>query len=410
MGNRNFLLTFIHVVVFILPFILAGRNPDCDDTANQPGNPHHPELFAAQFEAAPPKRRGLNECKAVNAIDKCWRCKADWADNRQALADCALGFGQGTTGGKGGDIYEVTDPSDDSVDSPKEGTLRWGATRDRPLWIIFSQDMVINLKQELVINNDKTIDGRGAKVEICNGGGLTVMNVKNVIIHGLHIHHIQETTGGMIAASEAKAGPRSGSDGDGICVFGSTQVWIDHCWLHDGPDGLIDVTMASTKVTISNCKFTSHDKVMLLGADATHSEDKIMRVTLAYNKFAEGCVQRMPRCRWGLTQVVNNDFERWGEYAIGGSNEPTILSQGNKYVAPDGANYKEVTRRAEATEAEWSQWSWQSVNDILENGAVFKSSGGDIPTTPEMITPDTTPVEELTAVAGVLDCKAGAPC
>lgn len=87
---------------------------------------------------------------------------------------------------------------------------------------------------------------------------------------------------------------------------------------------------------------------MLLGADATHSEDKAMKVTLAYNKFVEGCIQRMPRCRWGLTQVVNNDFEKWGEYAIGGSNEPTILSQGNKYVAPDGANYKEVCKTIHA--------------------------------------------------------------
>ncbi|XP_023743177.1 pectate lyase 4 [Lactuca sativa] len=409
MGTHNLILLFIHVVLFMAPGILSAGRRDVDESINQHGDPHHPELFAAEFGAAP-KRRNLKACVAVNQIDKCWRCKADWADNRQALADCALGFGKGTTGGKGGDIYEVTDPSDDDFTEPKEGTLRWGVTRDRPLWITFAKDMVINLKQELVINNDKTIDGRGAAVEICNGGGLSVFKVKNVIIHGIHIHDIQETPGGDIKSNEGKAMPRSKHDGDGIMVFGSTNVWIDHCWFHDGPDGLIDVTMGSTMVTISNCKFSKHDKVMLLGADATHSEDKAMKVTLAYNKFVEGCIQRMPRCRWGLTQVVNNDFEKWGEYAIGGSNEPTILSQGNKYVAPDGANYKEVTRRAEATEDEWSKWSWKSENDVLENGATFKQSGGDIPITPEMITPDTTPVAELTADAGLLVCSPGTPC
>lgn len=69
-----------------------------------------------------------------------------------------------------------------------------------------------------------------------------------------------------------------------------------------------------------------------------------------------------------------------------------------------------VTRRAEATEDEWSKWSWKSENDVLENGATFKQSGGDIPITPEMITPDTTPVAELTADAGLLVCSPGTPC
>lgn len=38
------------------------------------------------------------------------------------------------------------------------------------------------------MTGDKTIDTRGASVHIANGAGITIQFVKNVIIHGLHIH------------------------------------------------------------------------------------------------------------------------------------------------------------------------------------------------------------------------------
>lgn len=67
-----------------------------------------------------------------------------------------------------------------------------------------------------------------------------------------------------------------------------------------------------------------------------------MQVTIAFNHFGEGLVQRMPRCRHGYIHVVNNDFTAWEMYAIGGSANPTINSQGNRYTAPIDPNAKEV--------------------------------------------------------------------
>lgn len=65
-------------------------------------------------------------------------------------------------------------------------------------------------------------------------------------------------------------------------------------------------------------------------------------MTIAFNHFGEGLVQRMPRCRRGYIHVVNNDFTQWEMYAIGGSANPTINSQGNRYSAPVDSNAKEV--------------------------------------------------------------------
>jgi len=50
------------------------------------------------------------------------------------------------------------------------------------------------------------------------------------------------------------------------------------------------------------------------------------------------------RIRYGYVHVLNNFYEGWGMYAIGGSEEPTIVSQGNVFTAPNGVN-KEVRFR-----------------------------------------------------------------
>lgn len=40
--------------------------------------------------------------------------------------------------------------------------------------------------------------------------------------------------------------------------------------------------------------------------------------------------------RFGYCHVVNNDYPSgWGMYAIGGSEDPTFLSEGNRFVASD---------------------------------------------------------------------------
>lgn len=197
-------------------------------------------------------------CVAKNPIDRCWRCKKNWATKRKRLAKCALGFGKKTTGGAKGRYYVVYDASDRDLLNPKPGTLRHAVIQKEPLWIIFARSMIINLQQELLIASDKTIDGRGANVHIAYGAGLTIQFVRNVIVHGLHIHNIRSKSGGYIRDSIEHAGIRMRSDGDGITIFGSSLVWLDHLSMRLCADGLIDVTEGSTAITISNCHFTHH--------------------------------------------------------------------------------------------------------------------------------------------------------
>ncbi|KAK4789674.1 hypothetical protein SAY86_016978 [Trapa natans] len=382
-------------------------------------NIHVHEAISGSNSTRRQLRKYKGPCLATNPIDRCWRCDRKWAKNRKKIADCVLGFGRRTRGGQSGDYYVVTNPSDSDMVHPKPGTLRHAVTRNRPLWIIFARSMIIRLNQELIMTSNKTIDGRGANVLITGGAGITVQFVRNVIIHGIRINNIVQGTGGMIMDAEEHVGLRTMSDGDGISIFGSSDIWIDHVSMSRCYDGLIDAIMGSTAITISNAHFTHHNEVMLFGASDSHSHDQMMQITLAFNHFGQGLVQRMPRCRWGFFHVVNNDYTHWMMYAIGGSKHPTIISQGNRFIAPPlinpKANAQQVTKREYSPESVWKNWLWRSEGDLMMNGAYFVPSGSPKASLPfskaDMISAKPgTYVTRLTRFSGALNCKIGKPC
>ncbi|XP_059662359.1 putative pectate lyase 2 [Cornus florida] len=348
----------------------------------------------------------------MNIIDSCWRSNQNWASDREALADCAIGFGKGAVGGRYGKVYVVTDSTDDPVD-PKPGTLRYGAIQSEPLWIIFENDMVLKLGNELMVNSFKTIDGRGVKVEIANGPCITLEGVSHVIIHGISIHDCKPGKAGLVRSSPEHVGHRLGADGDGISVFASSNIWIDHCFLARCTDGLIDIIHASTAITVSNNYFTQHDKVMLLGHQDGYTADKIMKVTVVFNRFGAGLVQRMPRVRYGYAHVANNRYDEWLMYAIGGSADPTILSEGNYFMASDNPDAKQVTKRE--SDEEWKDWKWRSSKDVFGNGAYFVQSGWGscaplYSKSQLFMVAQGSLVPTLTSDAGPLQCVSTKPC
>lgn len=356
---------------------------------------------------------GYLSCGTGNPIDDCWRCDSNWATNRQRLADCAIGFGKNAMGGRNGRIYVVTDPGNDNPVNPVPGTLRHAVIQDEPLWIIFKRDMVIQLKNELIMNSYKTIDGRGVNVHIGNGPCITIHYATNIIIHGINIHDCKPAGNANIRNSPHHSGWWDQSDGDGVSIFNSQHIWVDHCSLSNCHDGLIDAIHGSTAITLSNNYMTHHDKVMLLGHSDGYTQDKNMKVTIAFNHFGEGLVQRMPRCRHGIFHVVNNDYTHWEMYAIGGSASPTILSQGNRFLAPNTRFDKEVTKHENAGESEWKNWNWRSEGDLMLNGAYFRESGSggsSIARASSLSGRPSSIVGAMTRTAGALMCRKGSRC
>lgn len=63
---------------------------------------------------------------------------------------------------------------------------------------------------------------------------------------------------------------------------------------------------------------------MLIGADASHTGDRCMRVTI-HHCFFDGTRQRHPRVRFAKVHLYNNYTRNWGIYAICASVESQVL-------------------------------------------------------------------------------------
>ncbi|XP_010558823.1 PREDICTED: probable pectate lyase 8 [Tarenaya hassleriana] len=379
----------------------------------------HPHEVAATVDmsirnSTERRKLGYFSCSTGNPIDDCWRCDRKWHLRRKRLAECSIGFGRNAIGGRDGRYYVVSDPGDDDPVNPRPGTLRHAVIQDEPLWIVFKRDMVITLKEELIMNSFKTIDGRGVNVHIANGACITIQFVTNIIIHGIHIHDCRPTGNAMVRSSPSHYGWRTMADGDGISIFGSSHIWVDHNSLSNCADGLIDAVIASTAITISNNYFTHHNEVMLLGHSDTYTRDKVMQVTIAYNHFDAEVKDRSRRCRHGYFHVVNNDYTHWEMYAIGGSASPTINSQGNRYLAPTNPFAKEVTKREYAGQSKWKHWNWRSEGDLFLNGAYFRQSGGGAASSyaraSSLAAKSSSLIGTITSNAGALTCRLGRRC
>eukprot|EP00897_Mesotaenium_endlicherianum_P005204 jgi/Mesen1/4711/ME000241S03753 len=235
----------------------------------------------------------------------------------RGLAGAGEGFGRAAIGGRDGQLYTVTTLADSGP-----GSLREACKHKDPLWIVFGVSGTIQLEREPIkVSSYKTIDGRGQDVRLA-GQGLHLKSCCHVIVCNLQLN------GGR------------GHDNDGIKVKpGSHKIWIDRCTLEDFDDGLIDITRASTDVTVSRCHFRRHNKTMLVGADPAHVEDRCMRVTI-HHCFFDGCTQRHPRVRFGKVHLYNNYTRNWGLYGVCASVESQVLSQSCVYEAGDPKRLK----------------------------------------------------------------------
>lgn len=131
----------------------------------------------------------------------------------------------------------------------------------------------------------------------------------------------------------------------------------------------MDITRGSTDVTVSRCRFSRHDKTMLVGADPSHTGDRGIRVTV-HHCFFDGTRQRHPRVRFGRAHLYNNYTRGWGIYAVAAGVEAQVASQCNVYEA--GAERKAVFRYVpeRAADREEAEAGWvRSEGDAFLNGA-----------------------------------------
>ena len=219
----------------------------------------------------------------------------------------------GITGGAAGEVVRVTNRQD----------LAKYAKASEPYTIIvegkFEGNGLNRQKDVIEVNSNKTIVGvKGAELA---GIGLNINGKQNIIIRNLIIHH---------------------ADPDGIAARNSHHIWIDHCEVYSQDeekedwDGLIDLTVGSSYLTVSYCYLHDHHKACLLNSGTMHFEDNGKnRTTYHHNAFLR-IDQRCPRIGYGLGHVFNNYYQDIGWYAIGVHTQANVVSENNWF----GSNVK----------------------------------------------------------------------
>ncbi|WDV50785.1 pectate lyase [Streptomyces coeruleorubidus] len=216
-----------------------------------------------------------------------------------------------------------------------------------------NQDKAIKVS----VPSNTTIVGVGENSGIL-GGSLQIKGVHNVILRNLTIEAPidcfpqWDPTDGDTGAWN--------SEYDGVVVYGSTHVWIDHNTLTDGRypdsslpkyfgelyqqhDGLADIVRGSNYVTVSWNSFENHDKTMLIGnSDSAAADDAgKLKVTLHHNRF-EGIVERAPRVRFGQVDSYNNHFvvtkDQPYVYTLGIGIESRLYATDNAFSLPKGVS------------------------------------------------------------------------
>jgi pectate lyase len=277
------------------------------------------------------------DCDAIPALQLALLDEAEGVSRRRT------GFGERATGGRDGCLYRVTTLADKGA-----GSLREGLEQDGALWIVFEVDGDIMLDSNLHPRSNKTIDAGGSDITIKNYG-LTIDGRENLIIENL--------------AFEGNLEVDDSDDADAITIRNSSVVWIDRCEFSPYRDGLIDVIEGSTDVTVSWSKFSEHNRVMLLGASASDTEDQDMRVTLHHNWFYQ-TEQYNPRIRFGRVHMYNNLLDGWKSYGAAASYYSQLYSEQNVYIVAE--SHRAITITPSRSEPEDSGFVLSDADRFLD--------------------------------------------
>ena len=197
-----------------------------------------------------------------------------------------------------------------------------------------------------------TLIGWGPGAALVNGG-LALVQVQDVIIRNLHIRDAYDHFPAWDPKDNAHG--EWNSEYDNITMRQAERVWVDHCTLDDGDrpdaaepwllgrplqrhDGLLDITRASSHITVSWNHFRHHGKTSLVGGSDRHTDDDgRLKVTYHHNLW-EQTTERSPRVRFGQVHVYNNLYlvrqaAGFG-YSIGVGYRSAVVSQHNAWQVP----------------------------------------------------------------------------
>lgn len=212
----------------------------------------------------------------------------------------AEGFGRYAKGGRGGEIYHVTNLNDSGT-----GSLRDAVSKPNRI-VVFDVSGVINLKSRLVFKSNITVLGQTAPGEGIQvyGNGVSFSDANNIIVRYLRV----------------RMGVKGDSGKDAAGVASGHDMIFDHMSVLWGRDENFSISSNDKGSGPSNV--TIQNSIIGQGLQP-HSCGGLIQtdngVTLFRNLYIENAT-RNPKVK-GLNQFVNNVSYNWGKeaaYNMGG--------------------------------------------------------------------------------------------
>ena len=227
------------------------------------------------------------------------------ARTEDAFETVPVGYGAGTTGGRGAtaeNTYTCSSRADiiAALDSIKN---KLSTDPDLKSILLINgtivEDTTISDGYQVIVSGVKNVSFLGLENATLDGLGLNFKSVDNVIVQNLTVHHPNKS---------------KKQEKDCLEFNNCNYVWVDHCELfNDYPedsaekdyyDGLLDIKNVSSHITVSYNYLHDAWKTSLVGSGPDDIFDT-RTVTYHHNIF-ENCNSRQPMMRGGRLHVYNN--------------------------------------------------------------------------------------------------------
>ena len=173
---------------------------------------------------------------------------------------------------------------------------------------------------------------------------------------------------------------------DNLELQNCQRVWVDHCDFQDGVDGNFDCNNGSDYVCVTWCRFRyliepwaggsggsdAHCFSNLWGGSDTNAKDPgHLNTTFANCWWDEGCIERMPRVRFGQIHVVNCLYSSTAtKYCLGLGYKANIYVENSAFTS-DAAKKNPYKEQGSKTDHAITFTGCEGVDDMtLSDGTV----------------------------------------
>jgi pectate lyase len=213
----------------------------------------------------------------------------------------AEGFGAEAAGGRGGEVYHVTNLNDSGPGSFRD------AVSKGPRIVVFDVGGVVEIKSPVSIAGNITIVGQtspGQGITIY-GDSVSLSNSSNVIVRYIRF----------------RQGIESGRGSKALNVTSGSNMIFDHVSAQWGRWDTIGVTKNSSKITFQYCLIGESIDPQRFGGLIDSSSE----ITLSHNLWINN-QSRSPKIKGNL-QYINNVVYNWGASGVPGGHSVAIWRQ-----------------------------------------------------------------------------------